>query len=70
MFFLVLYICKRSGMTYGRTTTQAFTGASNNFEVRSEFSLAGFLFLATRTPTYSFYSSPASSSTVVRYSSQ
>lgn len=34
MFFLVLYICKRAGVNYGRSATQAFTGASNNFEVR------------------------------------
>ncbi|KAI5474324.1 bile acid:sodium symporter [Pseudohyphozyma bogoriensis] len=33
MFFVVLYGCKRAGVTYSRTTTQAFTGASNNFEV-------------------------------------
>lgn len=34
MFFSVLFLCKKVGVGYGRTTSQAFTGASNNFEVR------------------------------------
>ncbi|ORY77268.1 sodium bile acid symporter family-domain-containing protein [Leucosporidium creatinivorum] len=33
MFFLVLWICSRAGVSYGRSATQAFTGASNNFEL-------------------------------------
>ncbi|KAK4702139.1 arsenite transporter, partial [Phenoliferia sp. Uapishka_3] len=33
MFFLVLFTCKRAKVSYGRTTAQAFTGASNNFEL-------------------------------------
>jgi hypothetical protein len=32
MFFVVLWICSRVGVSYGRSATQAFTGASNNFE--------------------------------------
>ena len=35
MFFGVLYVCKRRKVSYGKTVAQAFTGASNNFEVRS-----------------------------------
>lgn len=35
MFAGVLFSCKRAKMSYGRTTAQAFTGASNNFEVSS-----------------------------------
>lgn len=38
MFFAVLFACKKAKVSYGRTTTQAFTGASNNFEVRSALS--------------------------------
>lgn len=34
MFLVVLLVCKRFGVGYRRTTSQAFTGASNNFEVR------------------------------------
>lgn len=34
MFFSVLFICKRWKIEYGTTVAQAFTGASNNFEVR------------------------------------
>lgn len=33
MFFSVLFICKRWKIEYGTTVAQAFTGASNNFEV-------------------------------------
>ena len=33
MFLIVLLVCKRFGVGYKRTTSQAFTGASNNFEV-------------------------------------
>ena len=35
MFAAVLFTCKKAKMSYGRTTAQAFTGASNNFEVRT-----------------------------------
>lgn len=33
MFFSVLWACKRCGVGYGKTASQAFTGASNNFEL-------------------------------------
>ena len=33
MFFSVLWLCKRLGVSYGKTASQAFTGASNNFEL-------------------------------------
>jgi len=33
MFFSVLLLCKRFGVAYGKTVSQAFTGASNNFEL-------------------------------------
>lgn len=33
MFFAVLWTCKRFGVNYGKTASQAFTGASNNFEL-------------------------------------
>lgn len=32
MFFAVLFLCRRVGVSYQRTATQAFTAASNNFE--------------------------------------
>jgi ACR3 family arsenite transporter len=33
MFFSVLFVLKKVGVRYDRTTAQAFTGASNNFEL-------------------------------------
>ncbi|KAM0751171.1 arsenical-resistance protein ACR3 [Meredithblackwellia eburnea MCA 4105] len=33
MFFLVLFVCTKFRVGYGRSATQAFTGASNNFEL-------------------------------------
>ena len=33
MFFTVLWACKPFGVGYGKTASQAFTGASNNFEL-------------------------------------
>lgn len=40
MFFSVLCLCRYFGVRYPRTTTQAFTAASNNFELASAVAIA------------------------------
>ena len=40
MFFGVLFICRHFGVGYPRTTTQAFTAASNNFELSIAVAIA------------------------------
>jgi ACR3 family arsenite transporter len=42
LFFGLLYACKRSKVSYGRTATQAFTGASNNFELAIAVAVATY----------------------------
>lgn len=40
MFFGVLFICRHFGVGYPRTATQAFTAASNNFELSISVAIA------------------------------
>ncbi|KWU43495.1 arsenical-resistance protein [Rhodotorula sp. JG-1b] len=40
MFFGVLFVCRHFGVGYPRTTTQAFTAASNNFEIAQSVAIA------------------------------
>ncbi|KAL8290541.1 hypothetical protein RQP46_002799 [Phenoliferia psychrophenolica] len=42
MFGVVLFTCKRANVPYGRTTAQAFTGASNNFELAIAVAIAAY----------------------------
>lgn len=42
MFFLVLYLCSRAKVSYSRSATQAFTGASNNFELAIAVAVAAY----------------------------
>ncbi|KAK4051010.1 arsenicals resistance [Microbotryomycetes sp. JL201] len=42
MFFLVLWLCYKSKMSYGRSASQTFTGASNNFELAIAVAVASY----------------------------
>lgn len=40
MFFGILFLCRHFGVSYPRATTQAFTAASNNFELSTAVAVA------------------------------
>ncbi|KAK4050341.1 arsenicals resistance [Microbotryomycetes sp. JL221] len=42
MFFFVLWLCYKAKMPYGRSASQTFTGASNNFELAIAVAVASY----------------------------